>query len=76
MADKILLVEDDADLAMIIADTLSAQGYEMAVATNGVEGIAEFMAFSPDIVIADVMMPRLDGFKMRESKRSRKYSYG
>lgn len=69
MADKILLVEDDADLAMIIADTLSAQGYEMAVATNGVEGIAEFMAFSPDIVIADVMMPRLDGFKMARKIR-------
>lgn len=69
MADKILLVEDDADLAMIIADTLSAQGYEMSVASNGVEGIAEYMAFSPDIVIADVMMPRLDGFKMARKIR-------
>ncbi len=64
MADKILLVEDEKDLAMIIADTLSAQGYEVSVASDGVEGLAEFKSFLPDLVIADVMMPRLDGFEM------------
>jgi len=69
MADKILLVEDEKDLAMIVADTLSAQGYEVAVASDGAEGLAEFESYIPDIVIADVMMPRLDGFRMARKIR-------
>ncbi len=64
------MVEDEKDLAMIVADTLSAQGYEVAVASDGVEGLDKFRTYIPDMVIADVMMPRLDGFgiarKIRE----------
>lgn len=69
MAYKILLVEDEKDLAMIVADTLSAQGYEVAVASDGVEGLTKFKSHIPDIVIADVMMPRLDGFRMARNIR-------
>ncbi len=69
MAEEILLVEDEKDLAMIIADTLSARGYEVTVASDGVEGLEKFGTHIPDIVIADVMMPRLDGFGMARKIR-------
>ncbi len=69
MADKILLVEDEKDLAMIIADTLSARGYEVTAASDGVEGLEKFRTHIPDMVIADVMMPRLDGFGMARKIR-------
>ncbi len=63
------MVEDEHDLAMIVADTLSAQGYEVAVASDGVEGLDKFRTHTPDLVIADVMMPRLDGFGMARKIR-------
>lgn len=69
MADRILLVEDEKDLAMIVADTLFARGYEVFVASDGVEGLDKFRTHIPDMVIADVMMPRLDGFGMARKIR-------
>ncbi len=63
------MVEDEKDLAMIVADTLSAQGYEVSVASDGVEGLDKFRTYIPDMVIADVMMPRLDGFGMARKIR-------
>jgi len=69
MSDRILLVEDEKDLAVIIADTLSAQGYDVSVASDGVEGLAGFKSHIPDLVIADVMMPRIDGFMMARKIR-------
>lgn len=61
---KVLLVEDEQTLAMIINDTLSDQGFEITIAENGIEGLSKFLTNCPDILIADVMMPELDGFKM------------
>ncbi len=69
MAEEILLVEDEKDLAMIVADTLSARGYKVSVASDGVEGLDKFRTHTPDMVIADVMMPRLDGFGMARKIR-------
>lgn len=63
------MVEDEKDLAMIIADTLSARGYEVTVASDGIEGLEKFRTHIPDMVIADVMMPRLDGFGMARKIR-------
>lgn len=69
MAKKILLVEDEADLAMIVADTLRGQGYEVTVAVNGLDGLEKFRAGGADVVVADVMMPGLDGFGMARRLR-------
>lgn len=69
MADKILLVEDDDTLSMIVADTLRRDGFEVMVATDGARGLEKFVAHRPDIVVADVMMPRLDGFEMARKIR-------
>ena len=64
MKQKVLLVEDEATLAMIIADMLTREGFEVAQAGNGEDGISMFLTRQPDAVVADVMMPRLDGFGM------------
>lgn len=70
MKTNILLVEDEADLALIIADTLRSEGYDVTAAADGIDGLAKFKASIPDIVIADVMMPRMDGFAMAREMRS------
>ena len=61
---KVLLVEDETTLAMIIKDTLEPQGFDISTARDGVEGLAAFSAHRPDVLVADVMMPRIDGFEM------------
>ena len=64
MCKHILLVEDESTLSMIITDTLPAQGFSVATAADGREGLDAFMASGASLVIADVMMPEMDGFEM------------
>ena len=71
MSAKILLVEDEQDLAVIVADTLRGQGYEVTVACDGVDGLEKFGSEGADVVVADVMMPRMDGFTMGRHLRSK-----
>jgi len=61
---KVLLVEDETSLAMILSDTLEAQGFEMRTAHDGEEGLRMFDEQKPDVLVADVMMPKMDGFEM------------
>lgn len=60
----VLLVEDEQTLAMIIKDTLEAQNFLIHTASNGEEGLRAFFDLRPDVLVADVMMPRMDGFEM------------
>ncbi|MDE6768334.1 MAG: response regulator transcription factor [Muribaculaceae bacterium] len=70
MSNRILLVEDESDLTLIVADTLRTQGYEVITAVDGIDGLFKFKDHGADIIIADVMMPRMDGFSMaREIRR-------
>lgn len=69
MGNKILFVEDEEDLALIVADTLRAQGYEVITATDGVAALDRFRSGGADIVVADVMMPKMDGFSMAKEIR-------
>ena len=57
---KVLLVEDETSLAMILSDTLEAQGFEMRTAHDGEEGLRMFDDQKPDVLVADVMMPKMD----------------
>lgn len=61
---KVLLVEDEHTLAMIIKDTLEGQGFLIHTAADGEEGLRLFFDLRPDVLVADVMMPRMDGFEM------------
>ena len=60
----ILLAEDERTLAMIIKDTLDGQGFHVDVAGDGEEALRLYAADKPDVLVADVMMPRLDGFEL------------
>jgi len=67
--DKILLVEDEMALAMLVSDNLSAEGYKVVHAKNGEEGLKAFYRHEPDLVILDVMMPKGDGFSVANTIR-------
>lgn len=69
MNAKILLVEDESDLTLIVADTLRGQGYKIVTAADGLEGLEKFKTEGADIVVADVMMPKMDGFSMAKEIR-------
>lgn len=64
MSDRILLVEDDSTLAMIVSETLQRNGFEVNMAVNGEDGLHKFSLCGADLIVADVMMPKLDGFAM------------
>lgn len=59
-----MVVEDDATLRRILRDVFTIKGYEVLVASDGEEGCRLFSEHDVDLVIADVMMPRVDGFEM------------
>ena len=61
---NILLAEDERTLAMIIKDTLDGQGFNVTVAGDGDEALRLYAASKPDVLVADVMMPRLDGYEL------------
>lgn len=67
---KILLVDDEPDILEIISYNLSAEGYEVHTAKNGVEGVAKAKKRSPHLIIMDVMMPEMDGIEACEVIRN------
>ena len=70
MADKhILIVEDEATLGRVLCDALRGEGYDVSLATNGSEGLEVFRCKHTDLVIADIMMPKMDGLTMVEMLR-------
>ncbi|HJV04928.1 MAG TPA: response regulator [Actinomycetota bacterium] len=70
MAERILVVDDDPDIARFIEVNLRTQGYEVEVAADGLEALERAAAQRPDLALIDVMMPRLDGFEVVERLRA------
>ena len=68
----VLLVEDEQTLAMIIKDTLEENDFIIHTANDGEEGLSLFFELHPDVLVADVMMPKMDGWEVL--KTIRKYS--
>lgn len=68
---RVLIVEDDANIAKLIRLNLIPKGIECRYAADGAEGVVEFEATKPDLVLVDLMMPRMTGHefcqKVRES---------
>ena len=60
----VLLVEDEQTLAMIIKDTLEGQNFIIHTAADGEEGLRKFFDLRPDVLVADVMMPRMNGYEL------------
>jgi CheY-like chemotaxis protein len=61
---KILLVDDEIGFAELLRDLLSMDNYEVEVANDGMEGLEKIASFHPQVIISDVVMPRMSGFEM------------
>ena len=61
---NILLVEDEVSQAKIVKEALEDEGNEVAIARDGLEGLEQYFREHPALIIADVMMPEVDGFEM------------
>lgn len=63
---KILIVEDDLDIQELLQNFLQEAGYEVAVASDGVEAISLFTDGQFDLILLDIMLPKIDGFAVCE----------
>jgi len=66
---RILLIEDNRDLAFGLRNNLEIEGYEVQTAEDGIAGLKTFASVNPDLVILDLMLPELDGFRVLRSLR-------
>ncbi|MEO8476384.1 MAG: response regulator [Actinomycetota bacterium] len=69
MAEQILVVDDDPDIARFVEVNLRSAGYDVAVAGDGEEALEKAGDLRPDLVLLDVMMPRIDGFEVAQRLR-------
>ena len=71
---KILIAEDDKFLSRVLSDKFTREGYEVSVASNGLEAINKIKAEKPDVVLLDIVMPGKSGFEiLEEVKKDKKY---
>lgn len=70
MAKKILVVDDEPNIALSVEFLMKREGYEVAIATDGQEAIDMLPEVKPDLMILDVMMPRKNGFEVCSEVRS------
>jgi two-component system response regulator VicR len=70
-APRILIVDDDPNLLVLLADQLRADGYETATARDGVEALRRLQSSWPDLLIIDMMMPRMDGLSLAREIKAR-----
>ncbi len=70
-SEKILVVEDDASLLAGLRDILELAGFTVATASNGLQGLAALETFSPHLIVSDIMMPKMDGYRFFEEVRAR-----
>ena len=66
---KILVAEDDKDLSRFVSVCLRRQGYEVVTAADGIEALERMEETKFDLLLTDIMMPRMDGFELAESIR-------
>lgn len=64
--EKVLIIEDEEVLLDVLQEKLKKEGYQVEVARDGEEGLIRTRSFKPDIVLLDIVMPKLDGFQFLE----------
>jgi len=67
---NILVVDDNPDKLQLIEAALSLAGYQVTTASDGVEALAAIESYQPDLVITDVMMPRMNGYELAQRIRA------
>ncbi len=70
---RVLVIDDDNELCALMSEFLASHGYQVSTASDGAEGLEAALTERPDVVILDVMMPRLNGFDVL--RRLRKQSH-
>ena len=66
---RILLVDDSADIRHLLGTILKDEGHDVAVASDGVQAIEAIKNHAPDLMILDIMMPRMDGYGVLKEMR-------
>ncbi len=74
MAKKILLIDDDPDILDAITVILESQDYQVVIAHDGIEGLVNLKAENPDLMIMDLLMPKMDGFAMMIELQDERWS--
>ena len=59
----VLIIDDDKTLLRLLQEALTKAGYQVILTSNGIDGLQEMYARQPDLVLLDVMMPRMDGWE-------------
>jgi DNA-binding response OmpR family regulator len=67
---KILIVDDDPVIRVLIEEYLTNQGYDVRVVADGIECLSEIPGFDPDLVVLDLIMPRMNGVEVLKNLRS------
>src|SRR3954447_20376338 len=67
---RVLVVEDDEDIAQVLQRSLRLEGYEVKVAGDGVDALDQFHAFLPDLLVLDLGLPKLDGIEVAKKLRT------
>ena len=67
----VLVVDDDPDKRMILTVALEMAGYEVRNANDGEAGLAAVESYQPDLIVTDVMMPKMDGYELARRVRAR-----
>lgn len=67
---KILLVEDDIALSTVYKSRLDIEGFETSTVNNGEEALSAAIAFKPDLILLDAMMPKISGFDVLDILRN------
>lgn len=70
MAKKVLIVDDEPNIVLSLEFLMKKAGFEVAVARDGEEALAQVAAFGPDLVLLDVMMPKKSGYEVCEILRA------
>ena len=71
MSKKILIIEDDSDIAAIERDYLEISGYEVEICATGSDGMEKSLSGNFDLIILDIMLPEMDGFEVCKNIRSK-----
>jgi two-component system alkaline phosphatase synthesis response regulator PhoP len=74
MNEKILVVDDDPDILDALTMILEAQDYQVSTARDGVEGLANLKAEKPNLLILDLLMPKMDGFAVCKELQDPRWS--
>jgi len=72
MAKKILIIEDEEILLNLLEKKLSQIGYDVSIAKDGVEGVNKVESEIPDLILLDIVMPKMGGFEVMKELQKRK----